>query len=412
MFDLDQPFTATAETPEEAEVRQIIERELAKLEEAPPVKYTFGDDPKPPKKHPVIESPEPMEYTFGDDDKKPPKEEAAEPIKYTFGDDDDAQEPDQRLQENDDTEDSEPDDGIPNGNLSIATVKMLFKVGVLSTATAARSLLFAYGQMSARRGNPCTVSTRRMAKDLGVSFNSVSTALKRWTDVSRSGKRGERARPWIFKGEVGKAVMGQNDQLERGKVMGQNDQLESRPLHKMTNLMGQNDQSNGSKRPNPQQNKNRELKERDAAVAAETRARASAAARARETTTTTITPSFEFQRILNAIGAEYEECDNYIWPRPNFEMVPFWIPCQVPRSEAEYYTCRMPDDLSFSYHWEAAIPKEWIDEWKDAYPEVSVIDVLKKIKQRIRDTGDRYLRKPRDVRALVGSWLAREGKRA
>lgn len=76
------------------------------------------------------------------------------------------------------------------------TVLRLHELGLLPTAAAARALLLAYAELSARRANPCTVSATRIARELGADPAAVRVALLRWPQAKREGRNGERRRAW------------------------------------------------------------------------------------------------------------------------------------------------------------------------------------------------------------------------
>lgn len=76
------------------------------------------------------------------------------------------------------------------------TVLLLHQKGIMPTAAAARSILLAYWHLSAERGQPCTVSCKRIANELGADANTVRHALTRWDCVTRNGRNGERRRAW------------------------------------------------------------------------------------------------------------------------------------------------------------------------------------------------------------------------
>ena len=76
------------------------------------------------------------------------------------------------------------------------TVLMLHRLGILSTSNAARAVLLAYWHLSAQRQNPCIVSCKRIAKELGADASAVRKALARWNCATRTGRNGERKRPW------------------------------------------------------------------------------------------------------------------------------------------------------------------------------------------------------------------------
>ena len=87
-----------------------------------------------------------------------------------------------------------------------------------------------------------------------------------------------------------------------------------------------------------------------------------------------------------------------------------WMPCTKPANQAQEAVCRIAEDPTPGYVWEMAIPQAWLDEWQEVYPQVLLLETLREIRQKIRDSG-KYVKTPQGMRRFIGSWLHREQNR-
>ena len=83
----------------------------------------------------------------------------------------------------------------------------------------------------------------------------------------------------------------------------------------------------------------------------------------------------------------------------------FWMPCTKPKNPEQARVCREASDPTPGYKWEMAIPQAWLDEWKQVYPRVAMIETLREIRQRIRDGTRRYIKTPAGMRRFIGVWF-------
>ena len=69
---------------------------------------------------------------------------------------------------------------------------------VISHAAAARLALLYYLRMSVSRKRPCCASVTKIASRLRIPRRTVEEALQSWNCVTRSGRNGQRSRPWVY----------------------------------------------------------------------------------------------------------------------------------------------------------------------------------------------------------------------
>jgi hypothetical protein len=85
------------------------------------------------------------------------------------------------------------------------------------------------------------------------------------------------------------------------------------------------------------------------------------------------------------------------------------IPCAKPKS-VEWETVCVVDGSGFNL----PIGANKVAEWAASFPEVDVVRTLVEIRQKVKDSGNRFLRDPSDVWSMCCTWMTKEqngGKR-